>query len=49
MVVLRIYRHDWGFDSCVTILKNCVAALAPGGHIIVIDFVSAKWARPEGA
>lgn len=29
--------HDWGDDDAVRILRNCAAALAPDGRIIVVD------------
>ena len=29
--------HDWSDDDCVRILRNCAAALAPAGRIIVVD------------
>ena len=29
--------HDWGDDDCVRILRNCAAALPPGGRIVVVD------------
>jgi SAM-dependent methyltransferase len=35
--VLTAVLHDWSDDDCVRILRNCAAALAPGGRIVVVD------------
>jgi SAM-dependent methyltransferase len=35
--VLTAVLHDWSDDDAVHILRNCAAALAPGGRIVVVD------------
>ena len=35
--LLTAVLHDWSDDDAVRILRNCVAALAAGGRIIVVD------------
>jgi SAM-dependent methyltransferase len=35
--LLTAVLHDWGDDACVRMLRNCAAALAPGGRIVVVD------------
>jgi SAM-dependent methyltransferase len=35
--ILTAIIHDWGDDECVTILRNCAHALAPGGRICVVE------------
>jgi SAM-dependent methyltransferase len=35
--VLTAVLHDWNDDAAVRILRNCAAALAPGGRIVVVD------------
>ncbi|WP_052423944.1 methyltransferase [Nonomuraea candida] len=47
-VVKRIL-HDWDDEHCVTILRNCRRALAPGGRILVIDAVIPPGNEPHQA
>jgi cyclopropane fatty-acyl-phospholipid synthase-like methyltransferase len=35
--VLTAVVHDWSDDDCVRLLRNCAAALAPGGQICVVE------------
>jgi SAM-dependent methyltransferase len=35
--LLTAVLHDWSDEDCVRILSNCVAALEPGGRIVVVD------------
>jgi hypothetical protein len=35
--LLRYILHDWNDNQCRTILKNCYAALPPGGSLIIVD------------
>jgi SAM-dependent methyltransferase len=35
--LLTAVLHDWSDDDCVRILRNCAAALEPGGRIVVVD------------
>lgn len=49
--LLRHIIHDWNDEQCVTILRNCVAAIKPGGRVLVVesiippgnDFTFGKW------
>ncbi len=38
-VLMRHIIHDWDDEKCVTILKNCRAALNPGGKVLVVESV----------
>ncbi|ONI77917.1 hypothetical protein ALI144C_31435 [Actinosynnema sp. ALI-1.44] len=37
--LLKNVIHDWDDESCVTILRNCRNAMAPGGRIVVFGSV----------
>lgn len=39
VLVLKRVLHDWDDEQCVTILRNCRAALAPGGTVLVVESV----------
>jgi hypothetical protein len=38
-ILMRHIIHDWDDEKCVTILKNCRAALNPGGKVLVVESV----------
>jgi ubiquinone/menaquinone biosynthesis C-methylase UbiE len=38
-IMMRHIIHDWDDEKCVTILKNCRAALKPGGKVLVVESV----------
>lgn len=38
-IMMRHIIHDWDDEKCVTILKTCRAALAPGGKVLVVESV----------
>lgn len=38
-IMMRHIIHDWDDAKCITILKNCRAALNPGGKLLVIESV----------
>lgn len=46
--VLKRILHDWSDDVCVTILRNCREAMAPGGRVLVIDTVIPRGNAPHG-
>ncbi|MFI6644639.1 methyltransferase [Streptomyces sp. NPDC050504] len=48
-LVLKRILHDWQDDQCVTLLRACARALAPGGRILVVDAVVAPDNRPHQA
>jgi len=31
--------HDWGDETCTTLLRHCVQGLAPGGRVLVLEQV----------
>jgi hypothetical protein len=37
--ILRHIIHDWDNERCITILRRCREALAPGGKVLVIESV----------
>jgi hypothetical protein len=37
--VLASVLHDWTDYQCLTILRNCWAALPPGGRILIVEMV----------
>jgi len=37
--------HDWDDEHCVRLLSNCRRAMAPGGRVLIVDFVLSD--RPE--
>jgi SAM-dependent methyltransferase len=37
--ILTAIIHDWSDDDCIRILRNCAAALVPGGRICVVETV----------
>lgn len=49
VLVLKRILHDWRDDQCVSLLRACRRALAPGGRILVVDAVIAPDNRPHQA
>ncbi|HKP24706.1 MAG TPA: methyltransferase [Dongiaceae bacterium] len=43
LYALKFILHDWPDDKCVAILRNCRKAMAPGGKVLIVEFVV-----PEG-
>lgn len=37
--LLKSILHDWPDEECVRILRNCAAALSPGGVVLVVELV----------
>jgi ubiquinone/menaquinone biosynthesis C-methylase UbiE len=37
--------HDWDDEHCIRLLSNCRRAMAPGGRVLIVDFVLSD--RPE--
>lgn len=37
--LLKAILHDWSDEQCVTILRNCKRAMAPGGRILLVEAV----------
>ncbi|MFI6517931.1 ArsR family transcriptional regulator [Spirillospora sp. NPDC050679] len=47
--VLKRVLHDWDDERCVTVLRACRRALAPGGRVLVIDAVVPRGNDPHQA
>jgi hypothetical protein len=45
--LLKQVLHDWDDEQCVTILKNCVAALNPGGRVVVVEMIVPSDGSPD--
>ncbi len=43
--ILKHIIHDWDDEHCVLVLSNCRRAMAPGGRVLVADFVLSD--RPD--
>jgi SAM-dependent methyltransferase len=39
LYLLRYVLHDWDDEHCVQILKNCRAAMRPGGRVVVLEML----------
>ena len=39
MLVLKWILHDWDDEQCVTILRHCRNAIAPGGRVAIFELV----------
>jgi hypothetical protein len=37
--LLKFILHDWNDEECATILRNCRAAIAPGGRLMVLEVI----------
>ena len=46
LYVLKYILHDWDDASCMRILRNCRAALVPGGRIAVVDLLVGETGQP---
>ncbi|MEE1942882.1 methyltransferase [Streptomyces sp. TRM 70361] len=44
--LLKFVLHDWDDDACVRILRNCRAALRPGGRVLVMELLVDKVGTP---
>jgi SAM-dependent methyltransferase len=47
--VLSHVIHDWDQERCITILRNCREAMAPGGRILIIEAVIPVGDEPHRA
>ena len=41
LYLLKFILHDWPEEACLTILRNCRRAMAPGGRLAIIELVLA--------
>jgi SAM-dependent methyltransferase len=37
VLMVKGILHDWDDQRCLTVLRNCRAAIAPGGHLLVVE------------
>ena len=47
--ILKHIIHDWGDDSCRTILGNIATAMAPDGRVLVVEIVMPDGPEPHPA
>lgn len=47
LYALKFILHDWRDAECVTILKNCRAAMAPCGRVLVIEYIVPEESGPH--
>jgi O-methyltransferase domain/Dimerisation domain len=45
LYLLRYVLHDWDDARCVQILKNCRAAMRPGGRVVVLEMLLGEIGR----
>ncbi|MBK8922409.1 MAG: hypothetical protein IPM81_13045 [Saprospirales bacterium] len=48
ILILKSILHDWNDEKAVNILRNCAAALEPGGKILAMDMVITDDYNPVG-
>jgi hypothetical protein len=48
LYLLKHILHDWDDAACIQILKNCRAAMAPGGKVAVAEMLIGGYADPPG-
>ncbi len=47
--IMTTILHDWDDESCVRILRNCRAAMAPNGRVLIGDFILKPANQPDFA
>jgi hypothetical protein len=45
--LLKFVLHDWNDEECAAILKNCRAAIAPGGRLMALEIIVPEESRPD--
>lgn len=45
--IMTTILHDWDDDACVRILRNCRAAMAPTGRVLIGDFILKPANQPD--
>ncbi|MBI1381992.1 MAG: methyltransferase domain-containing protein [Planctomycetaceae bacterium] len=48
-VLIKYVLHNWPDDTCIALLERARAAVAPGGHVLVIEAVAAPDGRLDTA
>ena len=46
LLLLKAVMHNWDDEACVRILKNCRAALNPGGRLVVVEMLLSPMGEP---
>ncbi|WIX80062.1 methyltransferase [Amycolatopsis carbonis] len=49
LYLLKMILHDWSDESCLTILRNCRAAVTEGGRLLVVEMVIGELGKPDFA
>ncbi|SMD26369.1 methyltransferase [Kibdelosporangium aridum] len=49
LYLLKMIMHDWPDEQCVTILRNCRAAVQDGGRALVVEMVIGEIGKPDFA
>jgi hypothetical protein len=49
LYLLKMILHDWDDERCVKILKNCRAAMTPGGRMRVVEMIVGELSDPGPA
>jgi DNA-binding transcriptional ArsR family regulator len=47
LYLLKWILHDWNDEECLTILRNCRKAIAPGGRLAIFELVLAEVGEPD--
>jgi hypothetical protein len=49
LYLLKMILHDWDDQRCVEILRNCRAAVRPGGRALIVERLIGELGRPDFA
>jgi hypothetical protein len=49
LYALKFILHDWPDDKCVSILRNCRKAMAPGAKVLIVEFIVPEGRGPHVA
>ncbi|QYN24798.1 methyltransferase [Amycolatopsis sp. DSM 110486] len=49
LYLLKMILHDWNDERCLTILRNCRAAVTEGGRLLVVEMVIGELGTPDFA
>jgi hypothetical protein len=49
LYLLKMILHDWDDQQCVQILRNCRAAVRPGGRALIVERLIGELGRPDFA
>ncbi|MFF4592668.1 methyltransferase [Amycolatopsis sp. NPDC001319] len=49
LYLLKMILHDWSDESCLTILRDCRAAVTEGWRLLVVEMVIGELGKPDFA